>query len=82
MLEDIYHSSIRCAPFEALYGRKYRSPILWVEIGDIGLIGPELVQETTDKVVVIRDRLKAARDRQKSYTDNRKKPLEFKLVIM
>ncbi|GJX46736.1 putative ribonuclease H-like domain-containing protein, partial [Tanacetum coccineum] len=66
------------APFEALYGRKCRSLILWTEIGDSGLIGPELVQ-TTDKVVVIRDRLKAARDRQKSYIDNRRKPLEFKV---
>ncbi|GKA35180.1 putative reverse transcriptase domain-containing protein [Tanacetum coccineum] len=67
-----YHSRIRCAPFEALYGRKCRSPVLWAEIGDSGLIGPELVQETTDKVVVIRDRRKAARDRQKSYANNRK----------
>ncbi|GJV50582.1 putative reverse transcriptase domain-containing protein [Tanacetum coccineum] len=74
-----YHSSIRCAPFEALYGRKCRSPVLWAEIGDSGLIGPELVQETTDKVVVIRDRLKAARDHQKSYADNRRKPLEFQV---
>ncbi|GJW86546.1 putative reverse transcriptase domain-containing protein [Tanacetum coccineum] len=74
-----YHSSIRCALFEALYGRKCRSPVLWAEIGDSGLIGPELVQETTDKVVVIRDRLKAARDRQKSYADNRRKPLEFQV---
>nr|GEU63169.1 putative reverse transcriptase domain-containing protein [Tanacetum cinerariifolium] len=45
-----YHSSIRCAPFEALYGRKCRSPVLWVEIGESSLIGLELVQETTDKV--------------------------------
>ncbi|GJS71686.1 putative reverse transcriptase domain-containing protein [Tanacetum coccineum] len=60
-----YHSSIRYAPFEALYGSKCRSPVLWAEIGDNELIGPELVQETTDKVVVIRDRLKAARDHQK-----------------
>ncbi|GJQ91733.1 putative reverse transcriptase domain-containing protein [Tanacetum coccineum] len=45
-----YHSSIRCAPFEALYGRKCRSPVLWAEIGESSLIGPELVQETTDKV--------------------------------
>ncbi|GJX00762.1 putative reverse transcriptase domain-containing protein [Tanacetum coccineum] len=57
-----YHSSIRCAPFETLYGRKCRSMVLWAEIGDSGLIAPELVQETTVKVVVIRDRLKAARD--------------------
>ncbi|GKF59484.1 hypothetical protein Tco_0176270 [Tanacetum coccineum] len=74
-----YHSSIRCAPFEVLYGRKYRSLVLWAEIGHSGLIRPELVQETTDKVVVIRDRLKAARDRQKSYADNRRKPLEFQV---
>ncbi|GJY45887.1 putative reverse transcriptase domain-containing protein [Tanacetum coccineum] len=74
-----YHSSIRCASFEALYGRKCRSLVLWAEIGDSRLIRPELVQETTNKVVVIRDRLKAARDRQKSYADNRRKPLEFQV---
>ncbi|GJZ16827.1 reverse transcriptase domain-containing protein [Tanacetum coccineum] len=74
-----YHSSIRCAPFEALYGRKCRSPVMWAEIGESSLIGPELVQETTDKVVLIKEKLKAARDRQKSYADNRRKPLEFKV---
>nr|GEX74395.1 hypothetical protein [Tanacetum cinerariifolium] len=74
-----YHSSIRCAPFEALYGRKCRSPVLWVEIGESRLIGPELVQETTDKVVLIKEKLKGARDRQKSYADNRRKPLEFEV---
>ncbi|GJV92914.1 putative reverse transcriptase domain-containing protein [Tanacetum coccineum] len=74
-----YHSSIRCAPFEALYGRKCRSPVLWAEIGESSLIGPELVQETTDKVVLIKEKLKAARDRQKSYADNRCKPLEFEV---
>ncbi|GJS02772.1 putative reverse transcriptase domain-containing protein [Tanacetum coccineum] len=68
-----YHSSIRCAPFEALYGRKCRSPILWAEIGESSLIGPELVQETTDKVVLIKEKLKAVRDRQKSYADNRRR---------
>nr|GEY03127.1 putative reverse transcriptase domain-containing protein [Tanacetum cinerariifolium] len=72
-------SVIRCAPFEALYGRKCRSPVLCVKIGDSGLIGLELVQETTDKVVVIRHRLKAARDRQKSYANNRRKALEFQV---
>ncbi|GJS32891.1 putative reverse transcriptase domain-containing protein [Tanacetum coccineum] len=74
-----YHSSIRCAPFEALYGRKCRSPILWAEIGESSLIGPELVQEMTDKVVLIKEKLKAARDHQKSYADNRRKPLEFEV---
>ncbi|GKA38193.1 putative reverse transcriptase domain-containing protein [Tanacetum coccineum] len=74
-----YHFSIRCASFEALYGRKCRSPVLWAEIGESMLIGPELVQETTDKVVLIKEKLKAARDRQKSYADNRRKPLEFEV---
>ncbi|GJR14313.1 putative reverse transcriptase domain-containing protein [Tanacetum coccineum] len=66
-----YQSSIRCAPFEALYGRNCRSPVLWAEIGESRLIGLELVQKTTDKVVLIDKRLKAARDRQKSYANNR-----------
>ncbi|GKB58861.1 hypothetical protein Tco_0915047 [Tanacetum coccineum] len=74
-----YQLSIRCAPFEALYGRKCKSPVLWAEIGESSLIGPELVQETTDKVVLIKEKLKAARDRQKSYADNRLKPLEFEV---
>ncbi|GJY04743.1 hypothetical protein Tco_0370683, partial [Tanacetum coccineum] len=52
-----YHSSIWCAPFEALYGRKCRSPVLWAEIGESSLIGPELVQETTDKVFEVGDRV-------------------------
>ncbi|GJZ73015.1 putative reverse transcriptase domain-containing protein [Tanacetum coccineum] len=72
-----YHSSVRCASFEALYGRKCRSPIMWAEVGEGQLIGPELVQETTEKISQIKDRLKAARDRQKSYADKRRKPLEF-----
>ncbi|GJV33830.1 putative reverse transcriptase domain-containing protein [Tanacetum coccineum] len=74
-----YQSSIRCAPFEALYGRKCRSPILWAEIRESSLIRLELVQEMTNKVVLIKEKLKAARDHQKSYADNRRKPLEFKV---
>ncbi|GJY64840.1 putative reverse transcriptase domain-containing protein [Tanacetum coccineum] len=53
--------------------------ILWAEIGESSLIRPELVQETTDKVVLIKEKLKATRDRQKSYADNRHKPLEFEV---
>ncbi|GKC93550.1 putative reverse transcriptase domain-containing protein [Tanacetum coccineum] len=75
-----YHSSIQCAPFEALYGRKCRSPVLWAEIGKSSLIRPELVQETTDKVVLIKEKLKAMRDHQKSYAYNRRKPLEFEIL--
>ncbi|GJT72783.1 hypothetical protein Tco_1032069 [Tanacetum coccineum] len=56
-----------------------KSPVLWAEIGESSLIGPELVQETTDKVVLIKEKLKAARDRQKSCADNRRKPLEFEV---
>ncbi|GJS82509.1 reverse transcriptase domain-containing protein [Tanacetum coccineum] len=67
-----YNSSIQCAPFEALYGRKCRSPVLWAEIGERSLIVPELVQETIYKLVMIKEKLKAARDRQKSYADNRR----------
>ncbi|GKB81012.1 hypothetical protein Tco_0947907 [Tanacetum coccineum] len=74
-----YQLSIRCAPFEAFYGRKYRSPVLWAEISGSSLIGPELVQETTDKVVLVKEKPKAARDRQKSYVDYRRKPLEFEV---
>ncbi|GJU66032.1 putative reverse transcriptase domain-containing protein [Tanacetum coccineum] len=72
-----YHTSIRCAPFEALYGRKCRSPMLWAEIREGCLIGPELVQETTDKVVVIKEKLQAARDHQKSYMYSGRKMVEY-----
>nr|GEY05879.1 putative reverse transcriptase domain-containing protein [Tanacetum cinerariifolium] len=74
-----YHSSIRCASFEALYGRKCRSPVLWAEICESSLIGPELVQETTDKVMLKKEKLKAVRDCQKNYADNRRKLLEFEV---
>nr|GEU84924.1 hypothetical protein [Tanacetum cinerariifolium] len=72
-----YHSSVRCAPFEALYSRKCHSPIMWAEVGESQLIGLELVQETIEKISQIKDRLKATCDRQKSYADKRRKPLEF-----
>nr|GEW63911.1 reverse transcriptase domain-containing protein [Tanacetum cinerariifolium] len=74
-----YHSSIRCAPFEALYGQKCRSLVLWAEIGESSLTGLALVQETTDKVVLVKEKPKATRDRQKSYVYYRCKMLEFKV---
>ncbi|GKD76107.1 putative reverse transcriptase domain-containing protein [Tanacetum coccineum] len=74
-----YHTSIRCAPFEALYGRKCKAPVLWAEIEEGSLIGPELVQEMTDKVVVIKEKLQAARDRQKNYADSGRKMTEYKV---
>ncbi|GJY77909.1 putative reverse transcriptase domain-containing protein [Tanacetum coccineum] len=72
-----YHASIKAAPFEALYGRKCRSPVCWAEVGYVQLTGPEIVHETTEKIVQIRQRLQAARDRQRSYANVRQKPLEF-----
>ena len=74
-----YHSSIEMAPFEALYGRKCRSPICWNEVGERKLFGPELVQLTTEKIQLIRERLLAAQSRQKSYADNRRRDLEFQV---
>ncbi|GJX71841.1 putative reverse transcriptase domain-containing protein [Tanacetum coccineum] len=74
-----YHASIKAAPFEALYGRKCRSPVCWAEVGEVQLTGPEIVQETTEKIVQIKQRMQAARDRQKSYADLKRKPMEFQV---
>ncbi|GKA74015.1 putative reverse transcriptase domain-containing protein [Tanacetum coccineum] len=76
-----YHASIKAAPFEALYGRKCRSPVCWAEVGEVQLTGPEIVQETTKKIVQIKQRMQAARDRQKSYTDLKRKPMEFQVRV-
>jgi hypothetical protein len=74
-----YHSSIGMAPYEALYGRQCRTPLCWDEVGERKLLAPEVVQITTDKVKVIRERLKTAQSRQKSYADNRRRDLEFQV---
>ncbi|GJY73546.1 putative reverse transcriptase domain-containing protein [Tanacetum coccineum] len=70
------------ALYEALYGRKCRSPVCWSEVGDSQLTGPELILDTTEKIVQIKNRLLVARSRQKSYADKRLKPLEFKVGDM
>ena len=64
-----YHSSIGMAPFEALYGKACRTPLCWSEVGERPLVGPEIVEETTQNVQVIKANLKAAHDRQKSFAD-------------
>nr|GEW39770.1 putative reverse transcriptase domain-containing protein [Tanacetum cinerariifolium] len=74
-----YHASIKAAPFEALYGRKFRSPICWAEFEDAQLTGPELIHEITKKNVQIKQRIQAPQDSQKSYADVRRKPLEFQV---
>ncbi|GJW63430.1 putative reverse transcriptase domain-containing protein [Tanacetum coccineum] len=74
-----YHASIKAAPYEALYGRKFRSPVCWADVGEAQLTGPEMIQETTEKIVLIKQRIQAARDRQKSYADLKRKPMEFEV---
>nr|GEU59036.1 retrotransposon protein, putative, Ty3-gypsy subclass [Tanacetum cinerariifolium] len=79
LYNDSYHAIIKAAPYEALYGQKYRSPVCWAEIREAQLTGPELIQETTEKIVLIKQRIQAAQDRQKSYTDLKRKPMEFEV---
>ncbi|GJS94412.1 putative reverse transcriptase domain-containing protein [Tanacetum coccineum] len=74
-----YHASIKAAPFEAFYGRKCRSPVCWAEVGDVQLTRPEIIHETTEKIVQMRQHMQAARDRQRSYSNIRRKPLEFQV---
>nr|GFB93688.1 putative reverse transcriptase domain-containing protein [Tanacetum cinerariifolium] len=74
-----YHATIKAAPFEALYCRKYHSPVCWTEVGEAQILGPELIQKTTEKIVQIKKRMQAARDRQKSYADLKRKPMEFQV---
>nr|GEU79340.1 putative reverse transcriptase domain-containing protein [Tanacetum cinerariifolium] len=71
--------AFEAAPFEAFYGRKCRSPVCWAEVGDVQLTGPEIIHETTKKIVQIQQRLQAARDRQRHYANVRQKPLEFQV---
>ncbi|GJW26026.1 copia protein [Tanacetum coccineum] len=74
-----YHASIKAAPYEALYGRKWRSPVCWAEVREAQLTGLEMIQETTEKIVLIKQRIQAAQDRQKSYADLKRKPMEFEV---
>ncbi|GKA56107.1 putative reverse transcriptase domain-containing protein [Tanacetum coccineum] len=68
-----YHTSIKAAPFEALYSQKCRLPVYWAEVGDVQLTGPEIIHKTMKKIIQIKKRIQAARDRQKSYIDRRRK---------
>nr|GEY07879.1 reverse transcriptase domain-containing protein [Tanacetum cinerariifolium] len=73
-----YHSSVSCAPFKALYGRKCRSRIMWAEVREGQLLGPELKQETPEKISQIKDRLKAARDRPELVQETIENLLQIK----
>ncbi|GJS62268.1 putative nucleotidyltransferase, ribonuclease H [Tanacetum coccineum] len=72
-----WHASIKCAPFEMLYGRKCRAPICWDQVGERILEGPEMIEVTNEKVAVAREKLKEAQTRQKSYADRHRRALEF-----
>ncbi|KAK2420476.1 hypothetical protein QL285_031201 [Trifolium repens] len=72
-----FHASIGMAPYEALYGRRCQTPLCWYQDEESMIVGPEMVQQTTDKVRKIRAMMKVAQDRQKSYADRRRRPLEF-----
>ena len=74
-----WHASIGMAPFEALYGRKCRAPTCWDEVGEKAIEEPELVQITTEKVAVAKEKLRSARSRQTSYADKHRRTLEFEL---
>ncbi|XP_070023204.1 uncharacterized protein [Nicotiana sylvestris] len=67
------------APYEYLYGRKYRSPIEWFNVGETILVGPQLVQQAIEKIKLIQERLLAAQSRKKSYADNRRRDMEFQV---
>ncbi|KAA0059580.1 pol protein [Cucumis melo var. makuwa] len=74
---NIFHTTIGMAPFEALYGKCCRSPVCWGEVGEQRLMGPELVQSTNEAIQKIRSRMQTPQSRQKSYADMRRKDLEF-----
>ncbi|GAU51685.1 hypothetical protein TSUD_414990 [Trifolium subterraneum] len=72
-----YHTSIGMAPYEGLYGRKCQTPLCWYKDGESTLVGPELVQQTTEKIKLIQEQMKTAQSRQKSYADQGRRPMEF-----
>ena len=67
------------APYEALYGRPCRSPLCWTEMGESSITDPDLIRDTSEKVSLIRQLFLTAQNRQKSYTDVRRRPLEFEV---
>nr|GEU57664.1 hypothetical protein [Tanacetum cinerariifolium] len=74
------YPTIKAAPFKALYGQKCRSLVCWSEVRESHLTGPELVRETTEKIVQIKNRLLTARSRQKSYADLKRRLTEFEVI--
>ena len=74
-----FQSSIGMAPYEALYGRKCRTPLCWTELSERKVIGPDMIQETEEKVKMIREILKVSTDKQKSYADMKRKDIRYEI---
>ena len=74
-----YQSSLKMSSFEALYGRKCRTPLMWSEVGDRIIEGLDFIKKVEDKIAEIRENLKAAQSRQKSYADKRRCTLSFEV---
>jgi hypothetical protein len=72
-----YQASLGMSQFEALYGRKCRTPLMWSEVGERALIGPALIKEAEERVVEIREKLKDTQSRQKSYADKKRQEASF-----
>jgi len=72
-----YQASLQMSPFEALYGRKCRTPLLWSEMGERSLFGPAILRDAEEKTKQVQENLKIAQNRQKSYADTRRKELTF-----
>ncbi|KZV18741.1 Retrotransposon protein, Ty3-gypsy subclass [Dorcoceras hygrometricum] len=74
-----YQASIEMAPYEALYGRKCRSPIHWDDVGERTKIGPDIIEQTSEAIKRIRDQMKTAQSRQKSYAYSHRRDLNFEV---
>jgi hypothetical protein len=74
-----YQASIEMAPFEALYGKKCTTPLLWSGVGERSMFGPDIIQEAEEKVKLIKDRLKIAQSRQKSYADSKRREIIYEV---
>ena len=79
MYNNIFQSSIGMEPYEALYGRKCKIPLCWTELSEKKVIGLNLIQETEEKVKMIRERLKVAVNKQKSYADLKRKDIQHEI---
>ena len=77
-----YQKSLNMAPFEALYGRKYRTPLFWNQTGETQVFGPDVLRDAEEQVRMIRDNLRVAQSRQRSYADTRRRELVFEIGIM